>query len=204
MHFGGGGTQTTMICGYLYSDDTPFNPVLASLPKLIRVRAAGGPLAKWVDASVQYALHAAERRADDDPLLQRLPELLFTECLCDHVARAPAEASGWFAALADPVVGRALACMHREPQEPWTVAELAKRAATSRSVLDERFRSLIGQPPMTYLTSWRLQLAARRLRTTNDTMAEVASAVGYGSEASFSRAFRRQVGVSPGQWREGA
>jgi AraC-like DNA-binding protein len=197
---GGGGRPAAMVCGYLYCDDLPFNPVLATLPPVVRIRSSGGPLTRWIEASVEYALHASERSADDDPVLQRLPELLFTECLCDHAAHAQDEA-GWLAGLADPVVGRALACMHREPQQQWTLDELARRAAASRSVLDERFRELLGQAPMSYLTSWRLQLAARQLRTTDATLAEVAEAVGYGSEASFSRAFKRQVGRSPGEWR---
>lgn len=199
---GGGGTPTSMVCGYLYCDDLPFNPVLASLPPFIRVRPSGGPLAQWVNASVEYALHATEsRRAEGDPLLQRLPELLFTECLCDFAAQKEGADHGWLAGLADPAVGRALACMHRQPEQPWTLKELARRAATSRSVLDDRFRVLLGQAPMTYLTAWRLQLASRQLRTTRATMAEVADAIGYGSEASFSRAFKRHAGVSPSEWR---
>jgi AraC family transcriptional regulator, alkane utilization regulator len=202
VRFGGGGHATSMVCGYLICDDLPVNPVLGSLPPFIRVRPSGGPLSRWVDASVDYALHATQgQRADDDPLLQRLPELLFIECLCDYAAKAPQADRGWLAGLSDPTVGRALACMHREPERPWSLRELAKRAATSRSVLDDRFRQLLGQAPMTYLTAWRLQLAARRLRTTSATMSEVADSVGYASEASFSRAFKRHVGVSPSEWR---
>lgn len=200
LEWGGGGPVMSMVCGYLRSDDAPFNPVLASLPPLIRVRTAGGPLGHWVESSIHYMAAAAQRR-DDDPLLQRLPELLFTECLCDFARRTLGDERGWLAGLADPVVGRALACMHREPEHPWTLKELARRAATSRSVLDERFRQLLGRAPMSYLTAWRLQLASRRLRTSSDTMAEVAGAVGYASEAAFSRAFKRHVGVSPSEWR---
>jgi hypothetical protein len=126
---------------YLLSDDAPFNPVLASLPPLIRVRGSQGPLARWVEASVQYALHASEcRDPERDPLLKRLPELLLMECLCEHVRQQP-DSNGWLAALADPIVGRALGCMHQQPDRPWTLHELAKRAAASRSTLDERFRA---------------------------------------------------------------
>jgi AraC-like DNA-binding protein len=198
---GGGGRKTSMVCGYLYCDDLPFNPVLGSLPPFLKVRPSGGPLAKWVDASVQYALASAERALDDDLLLQRLPELLFVECLCEHLRREPVGQSGWLAALADPVLARALGCLHAEPAHPWTLETLAKQAATSRSVLDERFRALLGKAPMGYLTSWRLQLAARQLRTTRAGLAEIAQATGYGSEASLSRAFKREVGLSPSQWR---
>ena len=201
MRHGGGGARTTMVCGYLLSDDAPFNPVLDSLPAMMKVRPSGGPLARWVEASIDYALHATDRRATDDPLLKRLPELLVTECLCDFAARRPAEETGWLAALAHPTVGRALGLMHRDPGRRWTLEELARRAATSRSVLDERFRAVLGRAPMAYLTAWRLQLAARHLRTSDLSMGEIADAVGYGSEASFSKAFKRHVGVSPGEWR---
>ncbi len=198
---GAGGPRTSMVCGYLLSDDLPLNPVLASLPALIRVRPRGGPLSRWVEASVDYALHASPRGAEGDPLLQRLPELLFTECLSEFAATDPNANQGWLAGLQDPAVGKALAGMHRDPQIGWTLESLAKRAGASRSVLDQRFRTLLGKAPMAYLAAWRFQLAARQLRTTPATIAEVATAVGYGSEASFSKAFKRHVGLSPGEWR---
>jgi AraC-like DNA-binding protein len=192
----------SMLCGYLRCDDLPFNPMLASLPPLMRVPTAGGPLGHWIQASIQYAIHTLARQPIHDPLLQRLPELLFTECLCSFAAKhATGQNRGWLAGLSDPVVGRALGCMHREPERPWTLKELARQAASSRSVLDARFRELLGCAPMSYLTAFRLQLASRRLRTTADSMVEVANAVGYGSEAAFSRAFKRHVGKSPSAWR---
>jgi AraC-like DNA-binding protein len=203
LEYGGGGPVMSMVCGYLRSDDLPLNPVLASLPPLIRVRTAGGPLGHWVDASIEYALHTLSRRSPiDDPLLARLPELLITECLCAFAATELKTETGWLAGLADPVVGRALACMHREPAADWTLKELARRAFASRSVLAERFQKLVGQAPMSYLTAFRLQLAGRQLRTSTANMAEVAGAVGYASEAAFSRAFKRHVGVSPSEWRK--
>ena len=204
LRHGGGGATTQMLCGYLTCDDLPFNPVLASLPPLIRLRSGDGPLAAWIRSSIDYALHASgERAGPADPLLQRLPELLITECLCEFAARETDSARGWLAGLVDPIVGRALAVMHRSPATAWTVADLAQRAATSRSVLDDRFRKLVGQAPLSYLTAWRLQLASRQLRTTGASMAEIADAVGYGSEASFSKAFKRHTGVSPRDWRQG-
>jgi AraC-like DNA-binding protein len=203
LRHGGGGSVMSMVCGYLKSDDLPFNPVLASLPPLIRVPTAGGPLGRWIEASIQYAMHVIEnKRVDGDPLLQRLPELMFIECLCDFAKkRGVGPDDGWLAGLADPIVGRALSSMHREPRRPWTLKVLAKEARTSRSVLDERFRQFLGRAPMSYLTAWRLQLASRLLRTSGDTMADIADAVGYASEASFSRAFKRHVGVAPSEWR---
>ena len=97
------------------------------------MRPSGGPLAKWVDASVEYALHANEGRRGNDPLLQRLPELLFTECLCEYAVRQPSHERGWLAALSDPAIGRALACMHREPQHTWTNVGLSPSDRRGRS-----------------------------------------------------------------------
>lgn len=201
--YGGGGPVMSMVCGYLRSDDLPLNPVLASLPPFIRVQTAGTPLKHWVDASINYALHAlTHRRPITDPLLARLPELMITEALCAFARTGHSNDKGWLAGLADPIVGRALAIMHREPEAPWTLKELARRAGTSRSVLHERFRELVGQAPMSYLAAFRLQLAGRQLRSSSASLAEVAQAVGYTSEASFSRAFKRHVGTSPGEWRK--
>jgi AraC-like DNA-binding protein len=202
VRWGGGGAEMSMVCGYLRCDDVPLNPVLASLPPLIRIPTGGGALGHWVQASLKYAMHTFARERIDDPLLQRLPELLFIECLCDFAAKQLGTERGWLAALADPMIGRVLACMHREPEYGWTLKELARRAATSRSVLDARFRELLGRAPMSYLTGFRLQLASRHLRTSQASMAEIAGAVGYASEAAFSRAFKRHVGQSPSEWRK--
>lgn len=203
---GGGGAPTSMVCGYLSCDDLPFNPVLASLPPFIKVRASGGALGRWVEASLEYALQATAGapHRQPEPLLLRLPELLFVECLCQHAGGAPPSELGWLGALGDAVVGRVMALMHGDPARRWTLDELARRAATSRSVIDERFRALVGRAPMAYLTAWRLQLAARELRTTTASLAEIAQATGYGSEASLSRAFKRHAGVPPSEWRQRA
>jgi AraC-like DNA-binding protein len=204
IRYGGGGPTTTILCGYLLSDDAPLNPVLASLPPFMCVRSSPGPLAGWVESSVQYAMHAAEGRpGTDDPLLVRLPELLFMESLCEYVRQQPPD-GGWLAGLSDPIVGRALGCMHGQPAHPWTLKELARKAAASRTTLDDRFRMFLGRAPMSYLIAYRLQLAGRQLRSTTATLAEVAELVGYGSEAAFSRAFKRHTGASPGEWRQGA
>lgn len=197
-----GGERTQIVCGYLHSDDMLFNPVLGALPSLMHVRAGDTPLAAWVEASFRYALHASElQRPTDDVLLQRLPQLLFVECLRAYVASGRRDARGWFAALADPVVGRALQVVHADYARPWTLETLARQAATSRSRLDERFRRQLGMAPMGYLAQWRLQVAGQLLRTTMRGVADIADSVGYASEASLSRAFKRYAGVSPAAWR---
>jgi AraC-like DNA-binding protein len=202
LRHGGGGAITSIACGYLYSDDLHLSPVLAAMPPLIVVRPEHEAFREWLLTNVRFALAETEARAGaHDFLMQRLPELLFVKCLDDHARRQGADSAGWLAAAADPIIGRALAEMHRHPSKTWTLPSLARACATSRSVLDERFHRLLGCPPMRYLTSWRLQLAARKLRTSAESVERIADSVGYGTLASFSRAFKRHTGVSPQRWR---
>jgi AraC family transcriptional regulator, alkane utilization regulator len=202
LRHGGGGAITSIACGYLYSDDLHLSPVLAAMPPLIVVRPEQRAFRDWLTTNVRFALAETEARPGAcDLLMRRLPELLFVKCLDAHARRHGAASAGWLAAAADPILGRALAEMHRYPAKPWTLQKLARTCATSRSVLDERFYRLLGCPPMRYLTFWRLQLAARRLRTSADSVAQIAGGVGYGAVASFSRAFKRHTGVSPQEWR---
>ena len=199
--FEGGGRNTGVVCGYLKCDELLFNSFMRRLPPVFRVRPPQGPVAGLIQACVDYALdERSHPRRGGAPLMTRMPELLLIEALRIY-SEDSASCTGWLAAIGDPVVGRALALLHAEPARRWTVEALARRAATSRSVLDERFRRHLGQPPMRYLTEWRMQIAADLLKDTPEKLASVASTVGYGSEEAFSRAFQRQLGVSPGQWR---
>jgi AraC-like DNA-binding protein len=202
LRHGGGGATTSIACGYLYGDGLHLSPVLSAMPPLIVVRPEQAAFREWLTTNVRFALAENDANAGAHELLmRRLPELLFVKCLDLHARRHGADCAGWLAAAADPIVGRALAEMHGHPAKPWTLQKLARACATSRSVLDERFHRLLGCPPMRYLASWRLQLAARRLRTSAESVAQIADAIGYGSMASFSRAFKRHTGVSPQQWR---
>jgi transcriptional regulator GlxA family with amidase domain len=144
------------------------------------------------------------RALEDGPLgdgsTARLPELLLVEALRLYSSEAPL-ATGWLAATNDPVVSRALKLIHDDPLRDWTVGELARAAATSRSVLGERFRVLLGQSPIHYLAEWRMQLAANLLVASELRLSAIAEQAGYSSEAAFSRAFHRHVGKSPAQWR---
>jgi AraC-like DNA-binding protein len=135
-------------------------------------------------------------------MLGRLMELLFVEVVRRYAANLPPSAKGWFAALKDPIVGRALQFMHGNPARRWTVDDLAHEAGSSRSVLAERFQAVLGQAPIEYLTSWRMQLAAERIRAGGEGLAAIAADVGYDSEAAFHRAFKRVTGVTPGRWRD--
>lgn len=199
----GDGDDTHMVCGYLRGDAVLFDPVLRALPPLIVVRPPDGPAAQWVRASVEYAVVATQASlASPSASGSQLAQLLFTEILGQYLEDAgDDELTGWLAALRDPVVGPAIARLHAEPQHAWTVADLARSVPTSKTVLVDRFHATLGRPPIRYLTEWRINLASGLLRTTDLSVAEVASQVGYTSEEAFSRAFKRALGMAPAHWR---
>ena len=198
---GGGGDRTSVVCGYLCCDAPLFEPVVNALPPVFIVRPPSGPIADWVNASIQYALDRSTTPTAQRGMAVRLPELLLLEILRLYVQSGPPQLSGWLAALHDPIVGSALAALHGEPARAWTLDELARRCACSRSTLNERFSRLVGRPPMRYLAEWRLQLAAGLLQETTLAVAAIAYRVGYESEAAFNRAFKRTMGRPPAQWR---
>src|SRR4029453_173139 len=166
--------------------DLHLSPALAAMPSLMVVRTGGGRLADLLTTNVRFALSAAGAPEGGRALLMRpRPEVFFLNGLDLHARHHGAESVGWLAAAADSIVGRAMADLHRRPEQAWTLKRLSRACGASRSVLDERFHRLVGCAPMQYLMSWRLQLAARRLRTTAQSVAEIAEAVGYGSLASF-------------------
>src|SRR4051794_7308269 len=196
------GSRTDVVCGFLHSDDVLFDPALSAFPPVFVVRPPAGPGADWVRANVDFAL----ARADASPLgpdavSSRLPELLLIEVLRLHLAAAPAVDRGWLAALRDPVLNPALAALHAAPARKWTVTDLARTSATSRSRLDARFREVLGLSPIRYLTEWRMHLATDLLASTDLGVATIARRVGYEAEEAFSRAVKRTFGKSPGLWR---
>jgi AraC-like DNA-binding protein len=197
---GGGPDEARVICGFFGCDDRPFNPLLEALPRVLHVPAAAVGDGLIATLFLTAARESRNREPGGENVLARLSELLFVEIVRRHLRTLPEAETGWLAGLRDPIVGQALAAVHSAPAEMWSVDSLARRAGTSRSVLAERFTNILGQPPMQYLTRWRMQLASRRLRD-GATIAEAASASGYESEAAFSRAFKKAVGLSPGAWR---
>jgi AraC-like DNA-binding protein len=201
-HGGAGGT-TRMVCGYIESAEFLATPIFRSLPPLLVDHAGDNKVSGLLTATVREILRLADAAVPGTELmLGRFMELLFVEVLRRYAMQLPEAAKGWFAALRDPLLGRALAALHREPGRRWTVDDLARAAGASRTVLNERFNAVLGQAPIEYLTAWRIQLAAERLRTGGQGIAAIAAEAGYESEAAFNRAFKRVTGVTPGRWRE--
>jgi AraC-like DNA-binding protein len=198
---GGGPERAEIVCGFLGCDLRPFNPVLEALPPWVHLRppAVAQDHLRHV---VEFALaESGQRRSGAACVLLRLSEVLFVEVVRRYLDGLAAEQTGWLAGLRDPTVGQTLALLHDRPAEPWTLERLARDAGVSRSVLAERFTHVVGQPPMQYLARWRMQLAARLLSDGAAKVAAVALEVGYDSESSFSRAFKKMVGTSPAGWR---
>src|SRR5262249_14648487 len=173
--------RTTMVCGYVGCDAKPFNPLLASLPRLLRIPGLAGS-STWIATFLRSLAEESNRKLPGgEAVLERMSEMLFVEVLRRHLDTLPAEPTGWLAGPRDPGAGRALGTMHEKPAEAWTIERLSEEVALSRSVLHERFVSFIGQPPMQYLAQWRMQLASGWLRDTDAKVIDIALEVGYES-----------------------
>lgn len=207
--FGGGGEKTGLICGYLACDAQLIQPVLAGLPRAVRVNIRSDKSGEWLENSIRHAVDQAVAKAPGSSvILAHLAEVLFAEVLRRYLLSLPTGRTGWLAGAGDAAVGRGLAALHRRPAHAWTLDELAAEAGISRSALTERFTRFLGQPPMTYLAEWRLELGAEALRTSSHAVQRVAADVGYESEAAFNRAFKRRFDSPPAryrrEWRETA
>jgi AraC-like DNA-binding protein len=193
------GAAAHFVCGFLGCDSRPYNPLLTALPRVIRVSDHGtGALGAYFRA----ALAESKGRMGGECMLSRISELMFVDVVRRYLETLPEGRTTWLSGLRDPYVGRALTALHEEPARDWTLEALAQVAALSRSAFAERFAEFVGQPPMQYLTNWRMQLATNYLRNGTESVAAVANRVGYDSEAAFSRAFKKTVGSPPSEWRE--
>jgi AraC-like DNA-binding protein len=194
--------STNLVCGYLACDARPFNPLLESLPLVIKVGDPAGNAAGWISQFIRFALaEAAGKHAGSESVLTKLSELLFIDVVRRYLETLPPGHAGWLAGLRDPPIGKVMSMMHARPAHDWTIDELAREAGMSRSVLAERFAKLVGIPPMHYLAKWRMQVASELLASGETNLARISADVGYESEASFSRAFKKLVGVPPSTWR---
>jgi AraC-like DNA-binding protein len=200
---GGGGDTTRLVCGYLACDRRLCRPVLDALPAILRVPVGTGPATVWLTSLLTLgAQESSAPRAGSDTVLAKLAELLFVEAIRRYIETMPAEQTGWLAGLRDRFVGKALGLLHEHPEHPWTVDELGAKVGLARTTLTQRFTDLVGQPPIQYLTRWRLTVAAQRLRTEPASLSRIAADIGYESQAAFNRAFKREFGMPPAAWRK--
>ena len=199
---GGGGAVSTFVCGYMTCDPHPSRPILGGLPPVFKVNVRADAAGHWLESSILHLVEeAASGRVGSNAMLTKLSEALFVDTLRRYVDGLPEQQSGWLAGSRDPIVGRSLALMHSRVAHPWTIAALADEVGISRSALVERFGRYLAEPPIAYLTRWRLHLAAESLKKTSRGLAELAADVGYESEAAFNRAFKKEFGQSPGRYR---
>jgi AraC-like DNA-binding protein len=205
MRYGGGGAVTRFVCGYLACSRSLLRPLLDALPRMMCIRIGDGPASALLRELLQAGVReSAMVRPGAGSMLAKLAELLFVEAMRRYMDGLPPEGRGWLAGVRDAQVGRALALLHAEPGKAWSVDELAREVALSRSALAERFTALVGESPMQYLTRWRLALAAQALRADGEAITRIAERSGYESEAAFTRAFKREFGLPPAAWRRAA
>jgi AraC-like DNA-binding protein len=204
LRVGGGGGCSRFICGFLVCDPQLSEGFLGGLPPFIRTSIRNDESGRWLENTLRFSVtQAANRDPGAGAMVAKLSEVLFAETLRRYGRDLPEAQTGWLAGARDPEIGKALTLLHHRPTHPWTLAELAHETGLSRTVLSERFRHFLGEPPMTYLTRWRLRLGARALTTTSQSVAQIAFDTAYESEAAFNRAFKREYGVPPARYRKG-
>jgi AraC-like DNA-binding protein len=199
LRHGQGEEHTTMICGALSFNHPAARNLISLLPKTLLIDALHSPQMEWMQSSLRLiAAEAREPRPGGEAVITRLGDILVVQAIRSWIETDPAARTGWLGALQDRQIGRAIALIHRDPAQAWTVASLARQVAMSRSAFAARFTELVGEPVMRYVTRWRMYVAIDALKEQGTSIAKVASRLGYQSEAAFSRAFKRVISVSPG------
>ncbi|MBA3910073.1 MAG: AraC family transcriptional regulator [Rhodobacter sp.] len=200
MHYPDQGRQVRILCGYVQCEAACFAPFRAALREFIHIRTAGEGAADWLAATVsQIVAEVDQPQPGGGPVLERLTEIALLEILRrQFLTPAP---QGWLAAILDPALSRALLALHADPRRDWTLGALAQEGGLSRSALVTRFARLLGSSPMHYLRDWRLFMAAQELASAPSPIITIATEAGYGTEAAFTRAFRRCYGTPPAEWR---
>jgi AraC-like DNA-binding protein len=203
MRFGGEGELTQLTCGVVRFDQLAGQRLIAHLPRVLCIDARAEEEGSWLHSTLRFiAREARELRPGGETVITHLADILIIQAIRSWLDSSSDARQGWFAALRDRQVGRALAAIHREPAKDWTLASLAREVGMSRSGFSARFTELVGDSAMRYLTQWRMQLARGQLQETKDGLAVIAVRLGYQSEAAFCRAFKRVFGVSPGSVRQ--
>ncbi len=201
-NYGGGGSRVSLISGCLEYENPSASPLVESLPPMIHIKGDQGEPVQWLASTLQFlAAESASTLPGAEAIRNHLADILFVQAIRAHIAANGPHPPGWLRALADPDVGKALRDMHERPEEPWTVESLAEGLAMSRSAFAGRFRELVGVPPLTYLTRWRMHKAAALLRRENTSVAAAAKIVGYEAQSAFGKAFKRHTGSTPGAFR---
>jgi AraC-like DNA-binding protein len=199
LRHGGGGASTTVVCGVVRFDHPAALHLIGLLPALIHVDAWRSPEMEWIQSTLGFmAAEARELRPGGETIITRLADILVIQAIRSWMAREPAARTGWLGALRDKQIGRAMALIHRDPGRSWTVASLATALGMSRSAFAARFSYLVGEPAMRYATRWKMHAAVMYLKEGDASLGELADRLGYESEAAFSRAFKRFIGVPPG------
>lgn len=198
---GGEGESARFICGYVGCDARPFNPILNALPRMMHVQLWHDERNPTIELIRMALEESTTGREGKETILAKLSELMFVEALRQYIDTLPADSTGWLPGLRDPQIGAALNLIHARPEEDWTLEGLAREVNMSRSAFAERFSHYVQESPMRYLARWRIQLALKLLASPEGTIAQAAERVGYQSEAAFNRAFKKTMGVPPGEWR---
>jgi AraC-like DNA-binding protein len=202
VHYGGTGAHTTVVSGCFLFEEASLSPLLASLPPLIHVKGDGGVASRWLDSTLQFVASEMEAELPGyETVASRLAEVLFVQALRTHVASLPVEQGNWLRALTDPQIGFVLQRLHESPEKAWTVEGLARLASMSRSVFAARFKAIVGEGPLSYLTRWRMHKAAQLIVTGAQSTSAIAQAVGYETDSAFVKAFKRHLGETPGSYR---
>jgi AraC-like DNA-binding protein len=204
LRHGGGGAPTTLVCGAVRFDHPAAGNLIAILPEILHIEASSSPQTDWMQSTLRLmAAEARELRPGGEAVITRLGDILVIQAIRSWLETDPAARTGWLGALQDPQIGRAISLIHRDPARDWTLASLADELAMSRSAFAARFTELVDEPAMQYVTRWRMQVAVTSLRDEGATVAQLASRLGYRSEAAFARAFKRVIGVPPGAIKRG-
>lgn len=199
LRHGGGGAATTLVCGAVRFEHPAARHLVSLLPRLIHVESSRSPQMEWMHSTLRLmAAEAMELRPGGETVITRLADILVIQAIRAWIERDAAAQTGWLGALRDPQIGRAITLVHRDPARPWSLASLAGEVAMSRSAFAARFTDLVGEPAMQYVARWRMHVAAGLLQEEQASVGELAGRLGYRSEAAFSRAFKRWMGVAPG------
>ncbi len=198
LRHGGGGDHTSVVCGGIRFDHPAAWHLINSLPSIIHIEASRSTRADWMRATLDLLAEETQQvRPGSEAIVSRLCDIVVIQAIRTWIERDPGAQTGWLGALRDEQIGAAIARIHSDPANEWSVASLADEVAMSRSAFAARFTELVGEPAMRYVTRWRMHVALDLLRNSGATVSAVAAEVGYESEAAFSRAFKRVMGVSP-------